>query len=120
MPGNPEHELQPVPIPLPEAFAEQVGYRFGRRLVAFYFTSGHAGVTDGEYTIEGGSVDPYLLSAFLTQPQMSGWLAAHQFDLGSSLGSPKHWLLVDRQTDAGYLCPARAARDKVRAQRLEE
>jgi hypothetical protein len=115
---GPARDLLPFPFPLPEGFVQRLGYRFGRRLVAVYCASDKAAWTDGVDTLIGA--DHYVYGELLHQPQVREWLWEHEIQLGDSLHPEEHWLLIDQLENRAYICPVRAADDKVRTQRLEE
>jgi len=64
--------------------------------------------------------DHYVYGELFHQPIVRAWLVEYEIELGSDLGPPKHWLLVDQQENLAYISPAAAARDKIRTQRLDE
>jgi hypothetical protein len=113
-----EAHLQPFPFEIPAGFVERLRYRQERRLVGVHTDGGRCTITDGVDTLIGA--DHHVWGELMHQPQVRDWLWVRAIDLGSDLGPPSHWLLVDRTDNQGYLCPAKPAWDKVRTQRLDE
>ena len=116
-----EHEsrsLIPLPFELPEAFTERLRYRQDRRFVGVHTDGGRCTITDGVDTLVGA--DHHVFGELMHQSKVQTWLEERDINLGNSAGPPSHWLLVDRLMNVGFIAPARAARDRVRTQRLEE
>jgi hypothetical protein len=112
--------LLSLPFPLPSAFLWRLGYRYDRRLVAVYWESAgdEAACTDGVHTLVGA--DAYVYWELTRQPAVQTWMWAHGIDLGTSDNPSTHWLLVNRATDAAYVCGVRAARERVKTQVLAD
>jgi hypothetical protein len=109
-----------LPFNLPPAFLNRLGDRGSGRIVAVSFEPGidEAAVTDGIDGLVG--VDHYVYWEPTRQPNVWAWLTEHAINLGNSDWPATHWLLIDRTTERAYVCEVASARDRVRAQILED
>ena len=109
--------LQPFPFDLPAGFVEQLGYRGVCRFVAAHWDAGdELAIRDDAFLLVGADRYPYL--AVIRQREVRAWLWEHSIDLGSSDAPATHWLIVDRETDDGYIAPVEEAAGHIQQQRL--
>jgi hypothetical protein len=112
--------LNSLPFDLPSVFLDRLGYRGARRILAVSFELGvdEVAVTDGIDGLIG--VDRYVYWALTHQPKVVVWRTEHAIDLGNSEEPATHWLLIDRATRRAHVCDVASARDRARAQILED
>jgi hypothetical protein len=96
----------PLPVPVPPMLEETLGYMGKARLVAFYWTpmGDEAMVDDG---VQSGDGEWPAYRGFVEHPKIEPQLRA--YDLGSSDGEARHWLVLDREARALYALPVRTA-----------
>jgi hypothetical protein len=112
-------ELTPLPFPLPQRFAEQLGYRRDRRFVAAYWEPGGDEVTvrDDSF-LACGMGDWFPWTRFFHQPELRLWRIKNKINLGSSDEEATHWLIIDRATNQGFITPSEQAYKCIQQQRL--
>ena len=92
--------MRQIPVTLPQSFEEALGYPRGFKWVAFYWEpcGDEAMFNDGFCSADGNW---WGYQAFVDHPSVAPWLSP--YDLGSSDGEAKHWLLCDLETRAVYI-----------------
>jgi hypothetical protein len=110
----------PLPCPLPRAFAEKLGYRRERRFVAAYWEPGGDVVTlrDDSF-LAGGFGDWFPWTKFFHKPEVMRWRIRNNINLGNSDEEATHWLIIDRNTNRGFVAPLEEAYKRVQQQRME-
>ena len=92
--------IRQIPVKLPKSFEEAMGYQGGLRWVAFYWEPcGDEAVYDDGFYSEDGNWCGFI--NFADHPSMAPWLSP--YDLGSSDGEAKHWLLCDLENREVYV-----------------
>lgn len=84
--------LNPIPIKLPPSFEEALGYKGGRKYVAFYWepAGDEAMYHDGYCTAE---CNWWAFVQFVRHPKVYPWLKEYNF--GNSDEDAIHWMLCD-------------------------
>ena len=115
-----QSEVAPLPFELPPNFLEQLGYRGDRRFVAAYWEPAGDEVTIRDDTsLASGMGDWWPWTHFFHQPEVTLWKMRNQINFGSSDEAATHWLVVDRETNQGFVAPAEEADKRIQQQRLE-
>jgi hypothetical protein len=87
--------IRQIPVTLPWSFENALGYFRSFRWVAFYWEPcGDEAIYDDGYCSTDCNWGGFL--AFTKHPKLSYWLSG--YDLGSSDGEAKHWLLCDLES----------------------
>lgn len=92
--------IRQIPVTLPQSFEEALGYPRGFRWVAFYWEpcGDEAMFNDGFCCADGNW---WGYKQFVDHPSVAPWLSP--YDLGSSDGEAKHWLLCDLESREVYV-----------------
>ena len=105
--------IRQLPVKLPGSFEEALGYPGQLKWAAFYWEPcGDEAVYDDGVCSGDGNWWGFL--QFVRHPSVAPWLSA--YDLGSSDGEAKHWLLCDLESREVYV----GERELVRAFLISE
>jgi hypothetical protein len=116
---KPEIDPVPLPFPLPPRFAEQLGYRRDRRFVAAYWDAGDEVTVRDDSYLASGLGDWFPWTQFFHRPELRLWRATHNINFGNSDEPATHWLIIDRNTNQGFVAPATEAYKRIKQQRME-
>ncbi len=91
--------MRQIPVKLPPSFEEAIGYKLGRRWVAFFWEPcGDEAMFDDGYCAADGNWFAFL--ELIRHPTLKPWLA--DYDFGSSDSPARHWLLCDLESREIY------------------
>jgi hypothetical protein len=110
----------PLPFELPPNFLESLGYRRDQRLVAAFWEPAGDELTlrDDRWAWCGAHHWPFL--DWRRQPVVQQWLRINRINLGNSEEPATHWLLIDRDTDQGFIATQEEAYKRIKQQRMEK
>jgi hypothetical protein len=99
-------DLTPLNVPVPPMLATAIGYKGEARYISFHWTpSGdETYYSDGRISTTG-NWQAYL--AYIQHPAVSPYLK--DYDFGSSDSEAEHALILDREEQALYVAPVKAA-----------
>lgn len=97
---NELHKLNKIDLPAPPYFAKTMGYHYGRKWVAFYWSPGGDELEfyDGQ---QSGTIYWFGWLRFINHQLVQAFLKDYNF--GSSENDATHWLLLDRQTRSFFV-----------------
>jgi len=106
------NQTHPLPIKLPHALAETLGYDGQARMIAFYWGTGYKAYYDDGFLSAQAKRDAFKV--LVHHPLLA--LMLQKYHLGSIEEEAAHWLLLDRDDHTLAVAPTRIAQQVLMSQ----